>query len=212
MVRGKPGSKQEKLYGVVVSRVSYLQSKNIDEEFRHPDVVARLARLRHAVTAEPGAIPEVWADTIGLLPEELLGSGGDPSEWEHAAHTALTLFAVHSQGHRTAHRERVSLGGAVRRLANARDSGGANPDSAVFKRFQALATSTSRFELRHHLRSMVTLLRAEKLQLDYGQLAVDVHDLSIPYIADSVRLRWGRDYHRASSSEDESTHQNSEII
>jgi len=193
---------QDQLYGAVAARVSELQRKATDETRRYPDVAGRLARLRRAITAQPGGVPEVWADTIGAIPEQLWGRSEGPSEWERAAHTAITLFALHVQGSSTAvHRAGISFGSAVRRLARAR-SGGDDLDAAVFRRFQQVATAATVDELNYHLRSMITLLRDERTQLDYGQLAVDIHDLALPWSANRVRLRWGRDYHRVSAEPD----------
>lgn len=184
-------------YQAVEGRVGLLQRLSDDEGTRHRDIAGRLARLRRAINDEPGADPDVWQDTIGFLPEGLWGRSEAPSSWEHASHTALTIFALHTQGRRTAvHTKCTSLGTAVRRFAGVRSGDTANPDSAVIKRFQALAVSTPGAAMRYHLRSMVTLLRTEGTQLDYGLLAVDIHDLADPRFADRVRLRWGRDFYR----------------
>lgn len=184
------------LYDAVVKRVSELQRKATDDETRHPDVAGRLALLRRSIKVPPGSVPAVWDDTIGSLPPELWGSDAAPSSWERAATAAITLFALHVQGSSTAvHRQGISMGSAVRRLANLRSAGG-DADPAVFKRFQALATASTDEAVVYHLRSLITLMRSERtLQLDYGQLAIDIRDLSGGRSADGVRLRWGRDYH-----------------
>lgn len=195
----------------VAKRVIELQNKSTDEATRYPDVAGRLARLRRGINAEPGSEPAIWADTIGALPEDLWSSTDEPSSWEWAAHSAITLFALHAQGSTTAvHRHGTSLGAAVRRLAGARSAERGKQDPAVFRRFQTLATASSGEELNYHLRSMITLMRGEGIQLDYGQLAVDIHDLASPRSADRVRLRWGRDYHRTTSDPDASDANESE--
>ena len=183
------------LYDAVDRRVSDLQRRAGGEYGHFADVAARLARLRRAVRAVPGSAPEVWDDTIGLLPDELVGTSPDPSLWESAAHTAMTLYAVHAQGGGGVHRRGVSLGLAVRRLAQER-SGGAGPDGPVFKRFQALVAATGAESQSNHLRSIVTLLRGAGVELDYARLAVDLRDLADRRSADRVRLAWGRDFHR----------------
>jgi len=205
VIRSKPeewlSDRQLEFYAAVLKPVEELQRKATDDTFRYSDVAARLARLRRAVNAEPGSVPDVWADTIGVLPEGRFGSENGPSQWERAAHTAITLFAIHAQGKTTAiHRRGPSLGAAVRRFDGARSNGEISP---VFRRFQALATSASEAELNHHLRAMITLLRSEGTQLDYGLLAVDLHGLSSPMTEDRVRLRWGRDYHRTAVTDAE---------
>lgn len=196
---------QAELYNAVEKHVSTLQRWALDEQARHPDVAARLARLRRAVAVSPGSAPDVWADTIAIVPESLSGTSEVPTVAERAGHTAITLFAVHTQGGRgAAHRRGQSLGRAVRLCVAARSADGDPTDSPVFKRFQALATASSPAELNHHLRSMVTLLRAESIALDYGLLAVDIHSLASVEGAKRVRLRWGRDFHRSPIDTDES--------
>lgn len=186
---------QRLLYDAMDRRVTDLQRRAGGEYGHHADAAARLARLRRAVRAAPGSAPGVWDDTIGLLPDELVATSPNPSTWETAAHTAMTLYAVHAQGGSTAHRRGVSLGRAVRRLAQNR-SAGAEPDGAVFKRFQALVAATGAESRSTHLRSIITLLRGAGVELDYARLAVDLRDLSVRRNADSVRLAWGRDFHR----------------
>lgn len=204
-------TRRQIFYDAVAARVTELQNKSTDEAKRYSDVSGRLARLRRAINAEPGSEPAIWSDTIGSLPEELWSPRDEPSSWERAAHSAVTLFALHDQGSATAvHRRGISLGAAVRRLAGARSAERGNQDHAVFRRFQALATASSGDELNYHLRSMVTLMRGEGIQLDYGQLALDIHDLASPRSADRVRLRWGRDYHRTTSDPDASDANESE--
>ncbi len=197
-------NKETALSRSVTAKVLELQRKAVDETTRYADVPARLARLRRAINAEPGSVPEIWSDTIGVLPEDLWARRDQPSRYEQAAHSAITLFALHVQSARTAvHRPGISLGAAARRLASARTGVRGEHDPAIFKRFQALATASSRAELNHHLRSLITLMRSEGVQLDYGLLAADLAGMEIPERADRIRLRWGRDYHRVSHDDQE---------
>ncbi len=195
------------VYQGVARRVGELQRRSTDEHVHDSDVAARLARLRRAVNADPGGAPDIWSDTIEVVPPRLWGTETGPSVWEVATHAAVTLFAIHMQGSATAvHRKGPSLGAAVRRFAGHRSADADQPDLAVFKRFQALATAVTGGELRHHLRSMITLFRGSGTQLDYGLLAVDIHGLlRSPRAADAVRLRWGRDYHRVAADNDDSS-------
>lgn len=156
---------------------------------------ARLARLRRALTAAPGADPVVWDDTVGALPPQLLGHGDDPSRYEQAAHTAICLYALHQQAQSEGmHVPGRGLGTAVQTLRRRRDEG--EEGGPVLRRFQILATAGSFAEVGHHLRGLVTLLRGERIGLDYGQLAVDLRRLQSPGTAGQVRLAWGRDLHR----------------
>lgn len=161
---------------------------------------AALARLRRAATSAPGADPLVWGDTLEGLPETYHGPDGSASREEHAAHAAITLFAIHQQSRRTRmHVRGYSLGQAVARLATVgaeRDGSGSLPKNpAVVRRFHALGTATSIEETLHHARGLVTQLRSNDIPLDYGLLAVHLARLQHPGSADGVRLDWGRDFH-----------------
>ena len=161
---------------------------------------ARLARLRRALTADPGSDPDVWADTIGVLPAELLGRHDEPSQAEQAVHAAMTLYALHQQAQANPmHVPGQSLGRAVQRLRRMTGEDQEPDAGPVLRRFHVLATATSFGETLHHLRGLVTVLRGEHLGLDYGRLAVDLRRLQSPQAAPAVRLRWGRDLYRSAA-------------
>lgn len=179
---------------VVATRVGRLQAEYLRQV---PSAAAALARLRRAVTADPGSDPALWHLTLDGLDEHLVGRGDDPSAAERAVHVALCLYAVHQQSQRVAmHEPGISLGAAIRRLAGR--VGGS--EAAVERRFQALGTSQSVAEVAHHARGLVTQLRAAGIGLDYGLLAADMHGLQFPDHAGRVRRAWGRAYHRTESS------------
>jgi CRISPR system Cascade subunit CasB len=176
------------LYDFVARRVSSLQEGYLDDK---PDDVAALARLRRALTADPGANPEVWAETLQRMPHQYIGKDVRVTRHERAVHAALCLYALHQQGRgERMHAPDRSLGRSVSRLA--RDTGN---EAAVRRRFQALATATNLDETLNHARGLITQLRAESIPLDYGLLAVDLDRLQQPERADGVRLKWGRDYY-----------------
>jgi CRISPR system Cascade subunit CasB len=192
-------STAQALRAAVASTVAGLQAAHLA---RVPSAGAALARLRRAATAAPGSDPDVWAYTVQPLADNprataLLGRSDTPSAHERAAHVAVTLYAVHQQGrpqamHRT---EGGSVGQAVGALQRAdRRAGG--DGTAILRRFSALATASSWAETVHHLRSLVTQLRAEGVPLDYGRLADDLARLADPRRSKEVRLAWGRDLYR----------------
>lgn len=175
-----------------VSAVVWSLQKGYLSERREFDIAARLARLRRAITSQPGSVPAVWQDTIGNLEPELLNRDDTPSQYEYAAHSAITLFALHQQASAGGmHKAGVSLGHAARQLGRH-----ASNEEAVHKRFLTLATSETREEVLHHLRGLITQLRSAGVPLDYGRLAVDLRRLQARSAADGVRLAWGRDYYR----------------
>ena len=148
-----------------------------------------LAALRRGASRSPGELPEIWELTRVEVPD---GAGDAPTWEEIAVHTAMTLYAVHQQS-RTEHMfsPGVGLGSAARRLIGSPDE--ENPSARA--RFNALVTSTTVAELRHHLRSFVSLLRARGIALDHAMLADDVLRFQQPGGAKQVRLTWARQYY-----------------
>lgn len=159
---------------------------------------ATLARLRHGVGRVPGSLPELWELTIEGLPGRADGDVPTPEEW--AAHTALTLYAMHQQSRDKAmHVRGRGFGQAVRRLAVG------NRERAVRRRFEAVGTAITFAEAAHHLRGLITQLRPEKIPLDYGQLADDLLQFQVRRRGgpDAVRRRWARQYYQIDSQQNE---------
>ena len=165
--------------------------KGLQARYRDNESRARgeLAALRRGASRSPGELPEIWELTRVEVPD---GAGDAPTWEEIAVHTAMTLYAVHQQS-RTEHMfsPGVGLGSAARRLIGSPDE--ENPSARA--RFNALVTSTTVAELRHHLRGFVSLLRARGFALDHAMLADDVLRFQQPGGARSVRLNWARQYY-----------------
>jgi CRISPR system Cascade subunit CasB len=107
---------------------------------------------------------------------------------------ALTLYAIHQQSQTASmHRAGYGLGRSVRALVLPDKSN----EKAVRRRFEALGTASTFAELMGHARGLVRQLRSAAVPLDYGRLADDLAALQDPTAAAGVRLRWGREYHRA---------------
>ena len=152
----------------------------------------------------PGDMPELWGAFLADLPQPLESRTGVPSRGEWAVYLALTLYALHQQGHSlpadNMHRPGAAFGQAVRRLVKA----GEQPqDSSILRRFNALATAANMRESAQHLRGIVQLLRAGDIPLDYVQLSADLYDLQFASGAQRVRLRWGQDFYRTDSAKEE---------
>ena len=155
--------------------------------------VAALARLRHALGKPVGAVPEALWWTIAGLPESVDAPSHGPSNEELAAHTAITLFAVHQQSIRDRRMNTVnrSLGAAVGLLYRASDN-----KEGVRRRFQALSTASNWDEMVRHARGLIRMLNGARIPLDYGILAADLLELQSVETVDDVRMRWGRDFYR----------------
>lgn len=174
---------------LVSQRVS---GKNgLQSRYLHNEAQAReqMAALRGAVTREPGEVPATWALTQVRVPDD---AGDAPTREEIAVHTAMTLYAVHQQSRTDPmFHPGKGLGHASRELIGPPDQ--ENPSAR--KRFDALVTSTTITELRHHLRDLVSLLRARGITLDHAMLADDIVRFQRPGGAKEVRLGWARQYH-----------------
>lgn len=197
--RGRPKSLEDELETVVGHTVSGLQQRYVATN-QPPSVIADLARLRRAVTSDPGSDPSVWEYTIGALPASLVTRRRDaePTSWERAAHQAVTLYAVHQQSMtKPAHKIRESVGAAVAEYERRAERKG-----ALRQRFHSLGSAQTEAMRVYHLRGLITLLRSREVPLDYGLLARHLHALGgTRERSDRVLLQWGRDYHRIPPAE-----------
>ena len=162
-----------------------LQSRYRDNESR---ARGELAALRRGASRSPGELPEIWELTRVEVPD---GAGDAPTREEIAVHTAMTLYAVHQQSRSECmFVPGRGLGRAAHELVGTDEE---NPSARA--RFNALVTSTTVAELRHHLRNLVSLLRSRGIALDHAMLADDIVRFQRPGGAKSVRLAWARQYY-----------------
>jgi CRISPR system Cascade subunit CasB len=162
---------------------------------------AALAKLRRGIGKPPGASPEVWEYTLAELPENLAGKAGEPSEAEWAIHLALTLFALHQQGNPDlVIAQQISFGQAVSWLIDSNN----NNESGIKARFDAALTAKGINEFANHARSLVQLMKAKKVSMDYPLFAKDLFDYQFVDSQDRVRLRWGEAYYRVNNSTEQS--------
>ena len=117
---------------------------------------AVLANLRRGIGRAPGEMPALWGAFLQDMPEEFQSKTGKPSREEWAIYLALTLYAMHQQGHDLSednmNRKGESLGRAIRRLVG---PGEDETESSVLKRFNRLATAVDMREISQHLRGIV---------------------------------------------------------
>ena len=149
---------------------------------------AEVAALRKGANRAPGELPEIWELTRVEVPD---GAGDARTREEIAVHTAMTLYAVHQQSRSECmFVPGRGLGRAAHELVGTDEE---NPSARA--RFNALVTSTTVAELRHHLRNLVSLLRSRGIALDHAMLADDIVRFQRPGGAKSVRLAWARQYY-----------------
>lgn len=188
-------NEEGKIYAFVRNKITILEGNS-------PWSRGMLAKMRRGVGKPPGSVPEIWEVTLEGTPENWHSRYGSPSYAEVAIHTALTLYAIHQQGKDSpmnvcgkderGNRIGDSFGGAVGRLILP-DGGN---EHSVKRRFDAAATATDFRELAHHTRSLVQLLRASSITMDYPIFARDLYQYQFEDGADAVRLRWGQDFYR----------------
>ncbi|MDR1246440.1 MAG: type I-E CRISPR-associated protein Cse2/CasB [Clostridiales Family XIII bacterium] len=158
---------------------------------------AALARLRRGVGKEAGTVPDIWQYVYESLPDILAGDTGKALRAQNAIHTALTLYAMHSQGIGNAHSENAgSLGNAAKSLKMQ------NPDNepGIKRRFDALATAKTPMEISNHSRGIIQLLRQGKVMLNYADFAKDLYWLeSNREFARQVLRNWGKDFYRVNN-------------
>ncbi|WP_371177249.1 type I-E CRISPR-associated protein Cse2/CasB [Buchananella felis] len=162
-----------------------LQRRYLEGESR---ARAELAQLRKAVPSSPGDVPAIWHLTSVEVPT---GAGDEPTWEEIAVHTALTLYAVHQQSRsEPMHVRDQGLGHAARALVGT----GTDENDSLRARFNALVTSSTITELRHHLKTFSSLLRAKGIPMDYVLLAGDLVRFQTPGGASAMRLTWAREF------------------
>lgn len=171
---------------------------------------ARLARLRRGIGKKPGEIPELWGDFLQDLPEELTGRCLEPTREEWAVYTALTLFALHQQGNSemmNASGREYGLGRAVSRLIA--DPSDEDEVERISFKLSLAALSDDMTELSYRLKSIVRLLSHDGIKLDYTELAKDIYFFRSGK-ADSVRLKWGREFYCGLNADERKDSKNEE--
>ena len=166
------------------------RQEGLQARYRRNEARARgdLAALRKGANRLPGELPEIWELTSVHVPDY----AGDAPTWEETAvHAAMTLYAVHQQSRtEPMFAPGRGLGHAARSLIGPPDE--ENPSARA--RFNALVTSTTVTELLHHLRGLISLLRARSITLDHAMLADDILHFQQPGGARRIRLTWARQY------------------
>lgn len=153
---------------------------------------ANMAELRRSVALSPGENPRIWQLTEYPVHP---GTSDNPTREEWAVHLAMTLYAIHQQSRsQPAYQRGDNFSQAVNRLAKATDR-----EDTIWMRFTAILTSPSIHGIREHMQSIIGQLHSNSsfISVDYAALADDLNALQNPRLANSIRLKWERDYYRA---------------
>ncbi|MBD5143309.1 MAG: type I-E CRISPR-associated protein Cse2/CasB [Ruminococcus sp.] len=205
-------SKSKQIYSYTASKLEYLKSIAGTGAGKK-----MMANLRHGVGKKTGELPELWGIVFHQIPDELVGTN-EASYAENAIYTALTLYALHQQGKDIKEnnmnqkypddnqeksnetKKYMSLGRAAAKLIKHEDD-----TERILNRLHLVVTAVSPEDLAYHLRGIIQLLRQESISLDYAKLAVDLYQFYYEDAAETVKLRWGRDfwnerYHQANKN------------
>lgn len=169
---------------------------------------AGLAQLRRGIGKIPGEQPELWGMFLQTMPEELMSRGSEPSRAEWAIYTVLTLLALHQQGHAEAvnlQSREYSLGSSARKLVHSDDD-----EERIRFKLSLVAQSDDMVELAYRLKTLIRLLSADNIQLDYVDLAKDLFLFQSEKNTDRIRLKWGQDFYRNVKTNDEGKEESDE--
>ena len=175
-----------------VKEFVYRKIKLLDENTPYSN--AACAKLRRAIGKPREESPDIWEITLHGAP--------DGEKEGIAIHTCLTLYALHSQSKvKSMCDEKTGFGAAITKLVTVEN------ETAIQRRFNAVATSVDFAELTHHARGLIQLLRTRNIKMDYGRFAEDLFYFQTFEYAGRVRLKWGEDFYNGKfyqkKSEDE---------
>lgn len=128
----------------------------------------------------------LWAKAAAIVQEPY--SEG-PTRQETAVAAALGLHAYHQKGtpRQANNTDLTSFGAAMHRV-------GDKSKKAASRAMQGIVSSGDFESLRWQLRAAVSILRANNLSANYGQLAVELNKWLNPDQRREVQARWARDF------------------
>lgn len=180
---------------VADAKIKKLQSMYLNPSQGAP-ARAVLAQLRH------GRGSGNWISEGSILFQNLddprLGECDEPRMLK-ALKTAMELYAWHQQSReepmafsaREGETNR-SFGRSCRLIESDLDSA-----AGVRRKLAAVESSLCLNEMEHQLRSLIQLMRANNVQVDYRDLATDLYLIQFEMAREGVFMRWSRDYYAA---------------
>ena len=68
-------------------------------------------------------------------------------------------------------------------------------------KLQMLVTSNDMNEFSYHMKNIITFLRNEGIQLNYGNLAKDIYAFQFEDSRRRISLKWAQDFYRENKEE-----------
>ena len=176
-----------------IGKYVYGQIALLTENMKYSGGKAMLANLRRGAGKTPGELPELWGIFLNGIPGEMLSRNGEPTKEEWAIYISLTLYALHQQGNsESIHKDGIGFGKAAAMLMNEQTD---KERERVLRRFGPAVTANDMYELSHHMRCLIELMRNKGIKLDYAMLAKDIYDFQFSEGKKKVQLRWGQDFY-----------------
>ena len=152
-----------------------------------------MAALRRSLGFAPGCYPPAYP-----IIERFAAQGSDKESLRKALYLTAGLFALHPS-----HAEGRSLASTFGQAMRQRES------PSIEKRF--IATLSAEAEaLPDHLRQVISLLAADGIACDYGELLGDLSQWLNPRAfeaRDRIRQRWAREFYRTAMASDPPVHE-----
>lgn len=195
-------SKNQELEQYIAKKIKRLQAAHLgDNPRQQARARAVLAKLRQAPFSGEPVHSAAWQLVLGttglasanteaeeIFPKELQGKGDLPSMHELAAYASMLSYAVHQQSQTEAmHIRDKKFAYSVGEMVAA-----TSPSSKM--RFDSLNKAQTPSNINYHLRSLITLLRAQSIGFDYGILAADLAQLYSAKYRNAPLMRFSRDF------------------
>lgn len=167
------------------------------------DTKAILAKLRNSIGKPPEKLADAWKIVFESVPIEFLSRNGKATEEELAIITTLQLFALHQQG-KTDSVNSINNEGSFKNIGDSlkRLRLESNP-VATDRRFNAMITSSTFYELTEHLRYLFRLLKSKSnAKVNYAKLAKDLFWFQKGF-NDQIRFSWAQAYYSKDKNETE---------
>lgn len=187
---------------ISIGQVAGQLSKRLDSQLGTSTGKATLANLRNSIGRPLSATTEVWPLMYEVMPEEFLGQNYRLTIEEEALLTMMQLYALYHQGQDSSlssYEKNTNFGQSLAVLRGNKDT------VSTDRRFNALITSTTYDEFKHHLRQLISLLKSRTkgaVKINFVKLCQDLYWFNRGY-EENVRLSWSKAYYSQANNKGE---------